>query len=339
MDITNHLLTWYDTQKRTFIFRDTGDVYRVWISEIMLQQTGTGAVIPYFERFLARFPDVETLAGADESEVLKLWEGLGYYSRARNLHKAAGIIVKEGFPRSAHAWLKIPGVGRYTANAIASIAFDEPVPAMDGNLQRVIARLYHITANADTPDTVKQLYTLGEKLMPATRAGDMNQALMDLGATVCLPGTPDCQRCPLTSFCLSFKEDDADALPRRDKKKPPKEAGLHVALVFSRDRVLMTKRHEALLKNMYVFLLSDSGFPALREQLAARGAQHVSELKKARHVFTHRVWNMTIHHFVAAEEFSVPHGTWVTMEEMLSLPIPTAMRAAKGCAANILQNS
>lgn len=336
MDVVKNLLAWYDAQKRSFVFRDTGDVYRVWVSEIMLQQTGTAAVVPYFERFVLRFPDVGTLAEADEADVLKQWEGLGYYSRARNLHKAAGMIAKDGFPQTADAWLKIPGVGRYTANAIASIAYDEPVPAMDGNLQRVIARLNHITANADTPDTIKQLYSLGEKLMPAKRAGDMNQALMDLGATVCLPGTPDCQRCPLTSFCLSYKEGDADTLPRRDKKKPPREVDVEVALVFSGDSVLVTKRHEALLKNMYVFFLRENGFPALQEELAARGAQHRKVLKKARHVFTHRVWNMTIHHFVAAEPFHVPHGQWVTREEMLSLPIPTAMRAAREQAEGLL---
>ena len=219
------LLAWYDREGRKLPFRGTKDPYLIWISETMLQQTQTGTAAGYYLRFIARFPDVQSLAAASQQEVLKLWEGLGYYSRARNLHKAAVIVAGEmnaQMPRTAAALQTLPGIGPYTAAAIASIAYDEPLPAMDGNLTRVISRLYLVEEDVGIPSVKRRLYQLGLGLMPEGRAGDMNQALMDLGATVCLPGTPDCPDCPLQGSCAAYEAGEPERLPLLPLKKPPR---------------------------------------------------------------------------------------------------------------------
>ena len=184
------LLSWYDAHKRTLPFRGTKDPYRIWVSEIMLQQTRTETVAGYYSRFLDRFPDVFALADAPEEDVLKCWEGLGYYSRARNLHKAAKAVVEQYggvFPADLEKLRALPGVGDYTAAAVTSIAFDIPAPAMDGNLTRVLSRFHGIREDVDIPAVKRRLADLGREDMPDTRCGDFNQALMDLGATVCTP--------------------------------------------------------------------------------------------------------------------------------------------------------
>lgn len=336
--ITSALLAWYDRAGRVLPFRGTKDPYLVWVSEIMLQQTRTDTVGRYYERFIARFPDVRALAAASESEVLKLWEGLGYYTRARNLHKAAQIIADTGFPRTAAGLQALPGIGPYTAAAVASIAFDEPVPAMDGNLQRVIARLYNVVDNAAQPSVRRLLYSLGKGLMPPDRPGDMNQALMDLGAMICLPGTPDCAGCPLADHCMAYLQGEPDMLPVLPQKKPPRRMPVGVAVVTCRGRVLMIRRREALLKGLYVFPLNEeSACPDdVLRRLGVR-ARFVADLGAARHVFTHRVWEMTLRHYEADDMPPVPHGCWVTLDDMQSLPIPTAMKAARAAAESLLR--
>ena len=196
--ITAKLLAWYDVHQRSFAFRGTKAPYRIWLSEMMLQQTRTETVVPYYERFLTLFPDVFALAAAPLEQVLKAWEGLGYYTRARNLHRTANIVAGEldgVFPKTAKELQALPGIGPYAAAAIASIAYDEAIPAMDGNLNRVISRLFLVQEDIGSPAVKRRLQELGQSLMPLTRAGDMNQALMDLGATICLFGIPDCGRC------------------------------------------------------------------------------------------------------------------------------------------------
>ena len=188
------LLAWYDAHGRVLPFRGTKDPYRIWLSEIMLQQTRTETVGAYYTRFLARFPDVFALADAPEQDVLKCWEGLGYYSRARNLHKAAKQVAQQyhgSFPADLDALRALPGVGDYTAAAVASIAFDLPAPAMDGNLTRVLSRFHGVREDVGMPSVKRRLLDLAQGDMPPVRCGDFNQALMDLGATVCIPGTPD----------------------------------------------------------------------------------------------------------------------------------------------------
>ena len=339
------LLAWYDQHKRTLSFRGTKDPYRIWVSEIMLQQTRTATVEEYYRRFMARFPDVFSLAEADEQDVLKYWEGLGYYSRARNLHKTAKIVASEydgTFPRDVDALRALPGVGDYTAAAVASIAFDVPAPAMDGNLTRVLSRFHGVREDVGAPSVKRRLMDLARQDMPPVRCGDFNQALMDLGANVCVPGTPSCFLCPLRTLCDACRAGDAEDLPVKEKQKPPKEIQLAVALVTWRDKIWMTERRESLLKGLWVYaLLENAGTPReIEKSLKALGiqAQYQSALPPARHVFTHRVWNMTLHH-LEADGPACRQGRFVTYAEMQALPMPTAMRAAKSIASLLLHPS
>ena len=342
--IISGLLAWYDNNKRAFPFRGTKDPYRVWLSEIMLQQTRTETVGPYYERFLARFPDVFTLAKAEEQQVLKAWEGLGYYTRAHNLHRAARMVAEEYqgvFPSTSAELRRLPGVGPYAAAAIASIAYDEPVPAMDGNLNRVISRLFLVEEDIGIPSVKRRLHALGLSLMPAVRSGDMNQALMDLGATICLPGTPDCARCPLKGDCKAYREGEPSELPLMQAKKPPVQVEVAVCLLFCQGRVLLVQRKEALLRGLYVFLLheGDAGPAAalMSARKVARRQIFVEEAGQARHVFTHRVWNMRIYTARADSCAEVEGCVWADEDMLKSLPLPAAMNAARAIAGRILR--
>ena len=334
------LLAWYDREGRNLPFRGTKDPYLIWVSEIMLQQTQTGTVAGYYLRFIRQFPDVQTLAAASEQAVLKLWEGLGYYSRALNLHKAAKIVAYDmggRMPRTAAALQALPGIGPYTAAAIASIAYDEPVPAMDGNLTRVISRLYLVEEDVSIPSVRRRLYQLGLGLMPGRRSGDMNQALMDLGATLCVPGTPDCPDCPVQSGCAAYVAGEPERLPLLPLKKPPRVIPLAVVIITCKGKVLVTRREEALLRGLYVFHLVEhpSGSNAVAKALSVPPSR-LRPLGRARHVFTHRIWEMSIYHAEIESAQMMPNGLWVTPEEMELLPFPTAMRIAKGLAHELL---
>jgi len=211
------LIRWYERHARDLPWRRTTDPYRVWISEIMLQQTTVAAVVPYFERFLARFPTVTDLAAADENDVLRLWEGLGYYSRARNLRKAAQVIVHEldgVFPAEVDALQKLPGIGRYTAGAIASFAFDRRAPIVEANTLRLYCRLLGYADDPRSKVGQEQLWSFAEAILPKTQPGRLNQALMELGATVCSPKEPDCEHCPVHAHCRAFAEGTQAAIPR-----------------------------------------------------------------------------------------------------------------------------
>ncbi len=202
------LLAWYAQHARRLPWRNPApDPYRVWVSEIMLQQTRVETVIPYFERWMERFPTIAALAAASQQEVLAAWEGLGYYSRARNLQRAAQQVVSKftgDLPKDETKLLSLPGIGRYTAGAIASIAFGLDRPALDGNIRRVLARLFDVTDDPRTPAGLRRLWSLAEQHLPHGRAGDYNQALMDLGATLCTPRSPDCAHCPLAEYCQAY---------------------------------------------------------------------------------------------------------------------------------------
>jgi A/G-specific adenine glycosylase len=341
--ITLLLLEWYDGNKRTFPFRGSKEPYKVWLSEIMLQQTRTETVSPYYISFLSLFPDVHALAGASEEVVLKAWEGLGYYSRARNLHKTARIVSQEmggRFPESTEDLQKLPGIGPYAAAAIASIAYDKQVPAMDGNLSRVVSRLYLVEEEISIPRVKRMLFSLGQALMPSRRAGEMNQALMDLGSGICFPGRPDCARCPLSSECLAFADGAPARLPVMKQKKPPLIIPVAVTLIQSGSRILLFKRGEALLHGMYVFQLSEGNSDAEAALSAAREVAGkvdlVSDLGAARHVFTHRVWEMRLYHVWAEMAVSANGGIWANAVEIRSLPLPVAMNAAKKAALRLL---
>lgn len=202
--LSQDLLNWYDQNARRLPWRGLSDSYAIWVSEIMLQQTRVDTVIPYFERWMQRFPTLAALAGADQQEVLKYWEGLGYYSRARSLHRAAQVVAATyggELPRERSLLEKLPGIGQYTAGAIASIAFGQKEAALDGNIRRVYARIFNIAIPAKSPEGERRLWELAAENLPDERAGDYNQALMDLGAGICLPHTPDCPHCPVADLC------------------------------------------------------------------------------------------------------------------------------------------
>ncbi|MFW5868776.1 MAG: A/G-specific adenine glycosylase, partial [Armatimonadota bacterium] len=218
------LLAWFDAHRRDLPWRRTSDPYRIWVSEIMLQQTQVDRVIDYYERFLVAFPTVEALAEAPIDDVLRLWEGLGYYSRARNLHAAARVIVQEHggeFPRSPEAIRALPGIGEYTAGAVQSIAFGVPVPAVDANVIRVLARLFAVEGDVSAGEERRRIADLAAEVVPDDRPGDFNQALMELGALLCIPGRPGCLICPLSEVCRAKLRGLQATIP------PPKSRAVH----------------------------------------------------------------------------------------------------------------
>jgi A/G-specific adenine glycosylase len=238
------LLDWYRANRRDLPWRRLRDPYAVWISEAMLQQTRVETVIPFFERFLARFPDVHALACAEPDEVLSCWAGLGYYSRARNLHRAARIVARNGgmLPDTVERLRELPGVGRYTAGAVASIAFDREEPVLDGNVARVLVRLRGIHESPKRPAVAARLWDEAAALVRGPAPGDLNQALMELGALVCTPRAPRCPECPLRARCAARSTGDAEALPVREPKTPPRAVEAVAALLLRRGRVLAVRR-------------------------------------------------------------------------------------------------
>ncbi len=239
------LVDWYRANRRDLPWRTTRDPYAIWISEAMLQQTRVETVIPYYERFLERFPDVHALADAELDDVLGAWAGLGYYSRARNLRRAARLVVDEfggALPDSAEALRSLPGVGRYTAGAVASIAFDRPEPIVDGNIARVLARLLEIREDVKSAPVVKRLWQEAARLARGRNPGDVNQALMELGATVCTPRAPRCTDCPLRCRCAAYRSGDAEELPVVAKRATPKTVEAVAGLVLRRGKALAVRR-------------------------------------------------------------------------------------------------
>jgi len=275
------LLAWYDRAKRDMPWRRDVSPYRTWISEIMLQQTTVATVTPYFGRFLARFPDVKALADAPEEDVLKAWAGLGYYSRARNLRRAAQKIVAEHggrFPDGFDAVLDLPGIGRYTAGAILSIAFGKPYPVLDGNVARVFSRLFAIEEDVKAAATVKALWARAEELLDRERPGDWNQALMELGATVCLPESPRCGDCPVARWCEAKKRGRQDELPVTPARREPVDLSWTCLWIERAGRVLLWKRGEDER-----FLRGHWSLPEARHLDSAPGPR----LKTVRHTITH----------------------------------------------------
>ena len=335
--ITVALLSWYDRCARVLPWRGFHDAYRTWVSESMLQQTRVETVLSYYPRFLERFPDLPILAEAAEADVLKVWEGLGYYSRARNLWKGAKQVMEEYggvLPREPAKLRGICGIGPYSAGAIASIAYDIPVPAVDGNVIRVISRLYGIRSDALENKTRHQIEAFAAALVPTERPGDHNQAVMDLGATVCIPGTPNCHLCPLSDYCDAFRTGDAADLPVLPKTKPQKIISWNVLLIHSSGRVLMRMRTERLLQGLWCFPMieGNSSPDTLQEQIAKKLHLSIGDLSyagTARHVFTHQIWQMRIYETDAEDDASAPEGyEFIPVGQLMSLPLPVAMSAA-----------
>ena len=253
--LRRRLLAWFDLHARPLPWRRDRSPYSIWISEVMLQQTQVATVIPYFERFLTAFPNLKTLAGADETDVLRLWQGLGYYRRARDLLRAARLLVARydgAFPVEPAALGSLPGMGRYTVNAVLSQAFDTRLPILEANSRRVLARLGGLEAEPGASE--KTLWSWAEQLLPRRRAGDFNQALMELGATVCFPREPNCGRCPLRAFCVAHREGKQATIP-----SPPKRAAVEevreIALLIRRGKkfLFVQRPSEGRWANMWEF--------------------------------------------------------------------------------------
>ena len=326
------LLAWYDTARRSLPWRETVSPYRTWVSEIMLQQTRVSAVIPYFERFMEALPTVEALAAADESQLLALWQGLGYYSRARNLQKAAKTIVHDlggVFPDSYEELLSLTGVGEYTAGAIASIAFHRPVPAVDGNVLRVVARLTDCSDNILNEAVRRRFREELSQVIPHDRPGDFNQALMELGALVCLPNTePKCDSCPCRHFCLACKSGHQATLPVREKDKGKRKEEKTVFILRRGDGEAVRQRpKEGLLASLWEYPNVEG---ALNEQQAAAQLSNWNIiphkwLKTAhkKHVFTHIIWEMTVYTIEIMGK-GCSEWSWRNEENADDYPMPTA---------------
>lgn len=344
------LLAFYDRERRELPWRRTDDPYRVWISEVMLQQTRVETVVPYYRRWLERFPDVETLAAADREEVLKAWEGLGYYSRARNLHRAARLVVERHggkVPAGAEKLRELPGVGPYTAGAVASIAFGEAVPAVDGNARRVLARLF------DLPDpSPAELRDRAADVVDPERPGDLNQALMELGATVCTPRDAACGTCPVRELCLARARGTVEERPAPRRRGSVPEVAYGVAVVAAGapgdsgrerasrgagvSRMLVVRRpEEGLLGGLWEFPGMEVDGDEVPERAAVRAARSEGvrprgktvALEPVKHAYSH--FRGTYHPFlfrVAEADGDTETRRWVSTADLEALPLPRAQR-------------
>ncbi len=334
------LLEWFALHQRNLPWRRSRDPYRIWVSEVMLQQTRVETVIPYYERWFAHFPTLQALAEAPEEEVLKAWEGLGYYSRARNLHSAAREVVAQyggEIPDDPHAVSRLKGVGPYTAGAILSIAFNRAVPAVDGNVMRVLSRLFRIQDDITQPATRKGMEALAQELIPTGQAGAFNQALMELGALICTPTSPKCLACPVAEYCRALAEGVQEQLPVKAKAKAPRPVDVVATVVWHAGRLLITRRAAGgLLGGLWEFPGGErpsemSWERAVHKLMADRFDMTVeveAHLCDVRHVFSHLVWNLRAYTASPTPDSSLPEDSesvrWVTPEELERFALPVA---------------
>lgn len=327
------LLPWYKEKARKLPWRENKNPYCVWISEIMLQQTRVEAVMGYYSRFLQTIPDIKALAEIEDEKLLKLWEGLGYYSRARNLKKAALDMMERfggEFPETYAEILSLPGIGPYTAGAISSICFELPKAAVDGNVLRIMSRILNNSEPIDLPKTKLDAAQALEDIYPPENRGDFTQALMELGAVICTPGTPNCAACPVREICLAFKENTVSLLPVRMPKKQKSLEQKTVFLFQCGEKFALLKRSaEGLLGGLWQIpetagVLSVQEALKAAEQMGVQPKEVCSQMQK-NHIFTHIKWEMTCYHILCAEE--TPKFVWADLEEMRTrYALPTAFR-------------
>jgi A/G-specific adenine glycosylase len=352
----SRLLAWFRAHRRELPWRESRDWYRVWVAEIMLQQTRIAAVVPYYDRFLRRFPNVEFLARARQAEVLKLWSGLGYYSRARNLHTASKQVVAlygGEFPRELETALSLAGIGRYTAAAVLSIAYDAPLAVLDGNVARVLARLGAVRGDLRAPKTWRTLSHTAQQLLARKDSGDWNQALMELGETVCTPQSPRCQTCPIQRWCRAYAQQFVDVIPEPRRKRAAVDVKIAAAILRDpQGRTLLVKdpgAHDGVLfSRMWQFPAV-----AVKRQARAELALHLratlgvngialEALPEARHGVTFR--NVTLLPFLARVEHlpvnPSPRGRSrervLLLSRLAQLPISSATRKIAAAAANVV---
>jgi len=336
------LAAWYRRRRRDLPWRRTRDPYAVWVAEVMLQQTRVATVIPYYERFLAAFPDVRALAEAPLERVLKVWEGLGYYARARNLHRAARRLLREHdgrLPADAAALRRLPGIGPYTAGAIASIAFGRDEPVLDGNVARVLCRLFRLRGDPRAARTRDRLWRLAGRIVRNGRAGLVNQALMDLGATVCTPCEPQCRACPVAPLCAAREHGEQRLLPRRGPRRPVPHHEAAVGVILRGRRLLIGRRPaDGLLGGLWEF---PGGKRRRGETLEACLRREVREevgievrierpLVTVRHAYSH--FRVTLHAFVCrhvrgrTRALACAEVRWVPPEHLDRFAFPAANR-------------
>jgi A/G-specific adenine glycosylase len=331
------LLRWYDRHRRVLPWRATkgekADPYRVWLSEIMLQQTTVKAVAPYYAKFLARFPTVSDLAAAPLDDVLKAWAGLGYYARARNLHACARAVAERhggAFPRTQSALRALPGIGAYTAAAVAAIAFDERASPVDGNIERVIARLFAV--EDELPGAKPRIRALAAQLTPPQRAGDFAQAMMDLGATICTPKKPACVLCPWFAACAARLRGDAESFPRKAEKKTGALRRGAAFVAIRADGKLLTRRRpeRGLLGGMTEVPTTEWGqdFDSGHARAAAPCEAAWRKLPRAvTHTFTHFPLNLTVYVAHVPRATRAPRGmNWLALEDIPGAAFPNVMR-------------
>lgn len=340
MKIPQILLKWFKKNQRDLPWRRTYDPYQVWVSEIMLQQTQVKTVLPYFERWMKSLPTIESVAQADEGKILKLWEGLGYYSRARNLQKAAQIIVEEHggkFPESHNDILKLPGIGPYTAGAIASIAFNQEKPIVDGNIIRLIARLKNDARNTRDPKVLKEYWQIAQEWIPKKEARNFNQAMMEFGALICTPKNPECSDCPLKSHCKALKRGTVDRLPNRGPAQEKVDIQVAIAIIQKSNKIFIQKREKTgLMGGLWEFpggKLKPKETPAkalhreIEEELGIT-LKNVQPFQNIKHAYTnHRV---DLHCFLADYDrgrlqckSAIDHQ-WIPLDELEKFAFPAA---------------
>lgn len=328
---TQHILQWYSVHARSLPWRQTRNPYAIWLSEIILQQTRVSQGEAYWHRFMAQYPTVEHLASASEDQVLLLWQGLGYYSRARNLHAAAKEIAKQGsFPSSFAELKKLKGVGDYTAAAIASIAFNEDVASVDGNVYRVLARYFDVHTPINSTDGKKQFALLAQQMLPKGKAGLFNQALMDFGSMVCTPSSPQCLQCPVQASCQGFHEKNVDVLPVKLKKTTIKTRFLCFLYLRYNGKVAIKKREKGdIWQGLYQFVDAHHLFSADNTQ--ALSPETISKhfptacvvVQNIKHLLTHRVLYGTLYVAECNEKPLLPEGyLWVNEDKLSAYAFP-----------------
>ncbi|QLY40866.1 A/G-specific adenine glycosylase [Hujiaoplasma nucleasis] len=315
----NKLENWYADHHRKLPFRETKDPYHIWVSEVMLQQTQVETVIPYFERFIKRLPSIHDLAAIEEEKLFSLIQGLGYYRRFKNLHKAAKIVVTQHkgiFPSSFKEVRKLPGIGDYTAGAIMSIAYNKPYNATDGNVIRVLSRLMNINDDMRIDKNKKQITAINQSFIEKANPNIYTQAIMELGALICRPIHPKCKLCPLNSECLAYKNNLQNTLPNLSKKPEKKLIQYKVFIIRDNNYLYLRKRKEKLLGGMYEF-------PQFEEDLLPFDYHVIKVLGHKKHIFTHLIWEMKA---LEVKLISEPLDEWIkiSIDDLKLYPMATA---------------
>ena len=338
--LARRLLAWFRRHRRDLPWRRTRDPYRIWVSEVMLQQTQVPAVLSYYARFLARFPTVEALAAAPDQAVLKVWQGLGYYRRARNLHAAAKVVAHEHggrVPDDPEAFGRLPGVGRYTAGAVLSIAFGRPLAALDSNAVRVLARWFAVTEPVAQARVHRALWALADALVPRRAPGDWNQAVMELGSEVCTPRAPGCLLCPVGRFCLAATRGIQARVPVRAKRKAIPHIEVGAGVIWRRGRVLLCQRRaDAMLGGLWEFpggkrQPGESIEECIRRELQEECSLAVTvgdHLVDVTHTYTHLRVTLRVYHCRAGSgrvrRLGCDDARWVRPAEIADFPLPAA---------------